>query len=189
MGLKLAKKNRKPKVTKIIPIKIVLLGDAEVGKTAICNIFFGMDYPDLYLASIGHDKIEKRYELNDGEITKLIIWDTPGQERFHSSSLKAINPRVGGCVLVFDVTNRKSFDNLERWLTEIKEKNENIIIFLFGNKIDIDKEKWAVKEEEIEEFAKRKGLQYYGVSAKHNMNINYGFDDLANKIHDKLKQK
>ena len=46
-----------------------------------------------------------------------------------------------------------------------------------------------IKEEEIEEFAKRKGLQYYGVSAKHNMNINYGFDDLANKIHDKLKQK
>ena len=167
----------------------MLLGDANVGKTDICNIFDGVDYRGDYPASIGNEKYHKRNDLNDGEITKIIIWDTAGQERFHSYSLKAINPRVGGCVLVFDVTNRKSFDNLERWLTEIKEKIENPIIFLFGNKIDIDKKKWAVKEEEIKEFAKKEGLRYYGISAKHNMNINYGFDDLANKIHDKLKQK
>ena len=102
-------------------IKIVLLGDAQVGKTAIYNKFIDMDYPDFYLASIGNEGIEKRYNLNYGEITKLIIWDTAGQERFHSIAIKALKS-AQGVIIVYDVTKKETFDHVNNWLETIKEE-------------------------------------------------------------------
>ena len=115
---------------------------------------------------------------------KLIIWDTPGQERFRSVVLKHLKS-FEGFVLVFDVTNRQSFENLEGWLKIIKENSEKKpIICLFGNKVDVDEDKWTVKKEEIEEFVKIKGLEYYNVSAKNGIGFNEGINYLANKIYD-----
>ena len=83
-------------------------------------------------------------------------------------------------IIVFDVTNRKSFDDIENWLEIIKEEFNNPIILLFGNKVDANKEEWKVTEEEINLFCTQKKLKYFGTSAKNNNGIKEGFSYLVN---------
>ena len=169
-------------------IKIGILGDEKVGKTWICNSFLNIDVPEDYLFTIGFDKFDKKISLENGKEIRLVIYDTGGKERFRSSIIKCLQ-HVGGLVLVFDVTDRKSFDNLEGWLKIIKENFANPITILFGNKVDINKEKWAITEEEIEGFVKKEGLEYFDVSAKNKIGIVKGFNFLANTIYIKLMKK
>ena len=152
------------------PIKIGLLGDEKVGKTSIINSFFDIEFKEDYINTIGNDRFKKMQHLDDGEEVKLTIWDTAGQERFLSMSLKTVR-FVEGIILVFDATNRKSLYNIKGWLSEIKENFNNQIIILFGNKVDVDKEKWSLNEKEIESFAKKKNLEYFEISAKNRKGI------------------
>ena len=169
------------------PIKIGLLGDEKVGKTSISNSFFGIKFKEDYIYTIGSDRFKKIQQLDDGEEVKLAVWDTAGQERFRSISLKAVR-YVEGIILVFDVTNRKSFDNIKGWLSEIQENIGNPIIILFGNKVDVDKEKWSLNEIEIGSFAKENNLEYFEISAKNRKGIDKGSSYLAKKINDKRKE-
>ena len=77
-----------------------------------------------------------------------------------------------GTILVFDVTNKSSFENLNIWLKDIKEKSPSIPIVLFGNKVDINKDKWEVTSEEAKNFAEKIELPYFEVSAEINQGIN-----------------
>ena len=166
------------------PIKIALLGDEKVGKTSISNSFFDLEFQDDLLSTIGPEKNEKKQLLNDGKEVKLILWDNSGQERFRTAVFKNIR-FVEGIILVFDVTNRKSFDNLNKWLTDIYDDfDKRSIIILFGNKFDKDKEELKVSQEEIETFAEKNNLKYFEVSAKKGRGINEGISYLINKIYD-----
>ena len=166
------------------PIKIALLGDEKVGKTSISNSFFDLEFQDDLLSTIGPEKKVKKQLLNDGKEVKLILWDNSGQERFHTAVFKNIR-FVEGIILVFDVTNRKSFDNLNKWLTDIYDDfDKRPIIILFGNKFDKDKEELKVSQEEIETFAEKNNLKYFEVSAKKGRGINEGISYLINKIYD-----
>ncbi len=144
-------------------IKFVMLGDSEVGKTSICNSYLNIEYSNNYLSTIGHDTYKSKIKMRNGEEMKLIIFDTAGQERFRSISLKAIKS-VQGIVVVFDLGNRKSFENVNYWLEEIKNNYKNVVIVLFGNKCDIDER--AVTTEEIQKLVKENNLTYYETSAK-----------------------
>ena len=124
----------------ITTIKIGLLGDSSVGKTAICNSFLNMEFSSDIISTIGLEKLETKFKLDDGNTIKLILWDTAGQERFRSIALKSIKA-VQGIVIVFDLTNKKSFENINLWLEIIKENFQNPCLVLFGNKADIEKEK------------------------------------------------
>ncbi len=168
------------------PIRIGLIGDEKVGKTSICKSFTNIEFQEEYIFTVGNDKFEKIHVLENGNKIKLIIWDTAGQERFRSMVLRSLR-NFGGIILVFDVTSRDSFNNLGLWLLSIQEECKiNQIIILFGNKVDEDKEKWAVNEEEIERFAKKNNLHYFDVSAKNGMGINEGISYLTNKVYDYL---
>ena len=123
------------------PVKIGLLGDEKVGKTSICHSFVNLDLPEDYITTIGYEKFEKKELLNNGKEVRLIIWDSGGQERFRSSIISTLR-HVEEIIIVFDVTNRKSFDDIENWLEIIKEEFNNPIIILFGNKVDVKKEEW-----------------------------------------------
>ena len=169
------------------PIKIGLLGDEKVGKTSISYSFFGIEFKEDYINTIGSDRFKKIQHLDDGEEVKLAVWDTAGQERFRSISLKTVR-YVEGIILVFDVTNRKSFDNIKGWLSEIQENIDNPIIILFGNKVDVNKEKWSLNEIEIESFAKENNLEYFEISAKNRIGIDKGFSYLAKKINERRKK-
>ena len=161
------------------PVKIGLLGDEKVGKTSICHSFVNLNLPEDYITTIGYEKFEKKELLNNGKEVRLIIWDSGGQERFRSSIISTLR-HVEEIIIVFDVTNRKSFDDIENWLEIIKEEFNNPIIILFGNKVDVKKEEWKVTEEEINLFCTKKKLKYFGTSAKNNNGIKEGFSYLVN---------
>ena len=167
------------------PVKIGLLGDEKVGKTSICHSFVNLDLPEDYITTIGYEKFEKKELLNNGKEVRLIIWDSGGQERFGSSIISTLR-HVEEIIIVFDVTNRKSFDDIENWLEIIKEKFNDPVIILFGNKVDVKKEEWKVTEEEINLFCTKKKLKYFGTSAKNNNGIKEGFSYLANIIFERV---
>ena len=166
-------------------IKVALLGDSSVGKTAICNSLMNIEFSQDMLSTIGSDKLETKFPLKNGNEIKLILWDTAGQERFRSVALKAIKA-VQGIVVVFDVTVRKSFENIDSWLEEIKNNFTNPSLVLFGNKVDMDKEKWEVTKEEAEQYAKKMNLQYFETSAKTKKGLNEGFSYIVNESYNKI---
>ena len=167
-------------------IKIAMLGDSMVGKTAICNTFMNIEFNDNNLSTIGMEKLESQMTLNNGEEIKLIIWDTAGQERFRSIALKSIKT-AQGVVIVFDLTQKRTFLNVVNWLKEINEKLNNVCIVLFGNKCDIDENKWEVSKDEIMKFVEKNGLTYFETSAKEDINIKEGFKNVVNAAYEKYE--
>ena len=131
-------------------IKISLLGNQNVGKTTIRNVFLNQEYSDYSLSTVGVNKANTYLTLDNGNKIKLIIWDTAGQERFHSISLSTIK-NSQGVILIFDVTNRESFNDLNVWINEIKNATDKVSVILFGNKCDMEKR--DVSEDEAKSFA------------------------------------
>ena len=170
-------------------IKIGLLGDSGVGKTNIINSILDVGFNEDEISTIGSYKFTIKILLKKENKVKLIIWDSSGQERFRSIVLNNLK-NVEGIILVFDVTNRKSFENIDEWLRLIKENIEqNPDIILFGNKADVEKEKWKVTKEEIKQYLKKMKLDYFEISTKINQGINEGLFYLTNNLYDKLEEK
>ena len=160
------------KKIEIKAIRIGLLGDSKVGKSAICHSFMNLEFDfGSNLTTIGSDRFETKIQLKNKKEIKLILWDTAGQERFRSAAFKTIKS-VHGIALVFDVTSKESFSNISLWLDDIKDNFDNPCIVLFGNKIDIEKEKWEVTPEEIKKLVEEKKLTYFETSAKEKLGIN-----------------
>ena len=122
---------------------------------------------------------------------KLILFDTGGAERFHSISLQLLR-KAQGIILVFNVASKSSFDNLNIWLKEVKEFKEissSIPIILFGNKVDINKDKWEVTSEEAKNFAEKMEFTYFEVSAKDNKGIKEGISYFVNNVYERLEEE
>ena len=158
-------------------IRLAILGDSTVGKTSIINVYLNLEFSQLTVTSIGKDKYDTQIEMKNGEEMKLIIWDTAGQERFHSIAVGTIK-NSHGIIVTFDITRRKTFDNVLLWLKEIRDNSVEIPVALFGNKCDLE-EKREVKKEEAISFAKKNNMIYFETSAKENINIKEGFKKLA----------
>ena len=122
-------------IKKIKNIKITVFGELAVGKTQIVNVFTGINFNGY--DHPGMDKINTSIKMRDDKEIKLIIFDTPGVERFHSLSINTVK-HVQGVILIFDLTYMKSFQNIKSWLKEIKDINKTIPIILLGNKCDLD---------------------------------------------------
>ena len=121
---------------KMTCIKLAMLGDSKVGKTSICQSYMNMEFSDNYLSTIGREKYDSKIKMKNGEEIKLIIYDTAGQERYHSICSNALKS-AQGVVVVFDLGDRKSFEHVKDWLKSIKDNGKDLIV-LFGNKCDID---------------------------------------------------
>ena len=173
-----------PKI-KVKAIKIGLLGDSQVGKTAICRAFMNYEFENDEISTIGNIKLDTKYKLKNGEQIKLILWDSAGQERYRSVAMSTLKA-VTGVILVFDVTLRVSFENVSNWLNDINEHLNNPCLVLFANKIDLDKSQWTIKEEEIIEFANEKKLTYFKTSAKTREGINEGFEHIINDAYERI---
>ena len=167
-------------------IKVALIGDSEVGKTAICHSFLNVEFILGGTATVGIDRYDKKIKLKNKKEIKLILWDTAGQERYHSAAFQAIKS-VHAIALVFDVTKRKSFENVDTWLGEIKENFNDPCLILLGNKTDLEKEKWEINKEEIEQFAKKNNLAYFETSAKTRKGIDESFSHVANVAFEKIE--
>ena len=168
--------------TQELNLKIILIGDASVGKSSIILRYKTNEYLDIYNATIGIDYIFKKIEV-DGINIKLQVLDTAGQERYHSIIPSYIR-NAHGIFLVFDLSQKSSFENLDYWMNFIKkekEVNENNLIIL-GNKNDLDKIR-EVSEEDIENFIKKYGnFQKFEVSAKNKKKIDNAFNEMIKLI-------
>ena len=162
-------------------LKLGFFGDFNVGKTSILNSFMDLEFYEDIPSTIGYDKIDKKFRLNNGREIKLILWDTAGSERYRRVSLNIIKNIQGG-IVVFDVTSKQSFENISIWLKSIYEINPNFYLILFGNKIDKDKSEWKVTNEEINKFVEEKKLNYFEVSAKHGIGIKTGINYIVNEL-------
>ena len=162
-----------------------MLGDAGVGKTSILNAFLNLEFSSDTVANIGVEKQNTKMKMKDGKEMKIIIWDTAGQDRFHSIATSTIK-NSQGIVVSFDVSSKKTFESVPSWLEDIKSNNNKIPIILFGNKCDL-MEKREVEEEEAEEFANKINLLYLETSAKENINIKEGFEKIIELAYEKTR--
>ena len=178
------KDKEKEKETYEHTFKILLLGDSSVGKTCFLMRYIDNTFQDVYLSTIGFDFKYKIVSLNNGKKVRVQLWDTAGQERFRTIG-KNYYKGAHGILLLYDVKNQKSFFNMKKWLTHIKEEApKKVRIVIAANKIDIEPEKREVSEEEGESFAESFNLKFFECSAKEGININEAFQGLIEEINE-----
>ena len=154
--------------------KVLLLGDSDVGKSSLILRYTEETFNSKLVNSIGVDFKMKKKEI-DGKIIKVQIWDTAGHERFRSITYSYYRG-ANAIIIVFDLSDKKSFINIIEWLKQIeKHAKENVFKFLVGNKSDLIDER-KVTYEEAKQYADEHDLPYIETSAKEGININELFD-------------
>jgi len=162
--------------------KILLIGDSGVGKSALLLRFVDDTFTDSFISTIGVDFKIRTIDMESKTI-KLQVWDTAGQERFRTITASYYRG-AQGIILVFDVTEPETFNNLKMWLAEINQHTQdNIAKLLVGNKIDLPKR--AVEAAMAQEFANSLGIKYVETSARNSINVNAAFLAIAKEIKDR----
>jgi len=161
-------------------IKLLLIGDSGVGKSC-CLLRFSEDsFTPSFITTIGIDFKIRTIEL-DGKRVKLQIWDTAGQERFRTITTAYYRGAMG-ILLVYDVTDERSFNNIRTWFSNVEQHaTEGVNKILIGNKCDWE-EKRAVSTERGQQLADELGIPFLEVSAKSNINVEKAFYSLATDI-------
>lgn len=141
------------------PFYIAIYGDLGVGKTSVTTSFADNIYND-YSGNIMGTKII----VLDGVKIKLIIFDTAGEQQY---KIRNHSNKIHGYMILYDVTNRKSFDNIGKWLAQIRERGnyDNCIVYMIGNKNDLG-DKREISVEEGKKFAASNGLMFFETSVK-----------------------
>lgn len=161
--------------------KLILLGDIAVGKTSTLVSFTEKKFKEEYFCTVGVEFKITTLNLNDYEKADLQIWDTCGEERFRTIT-RQYYLNCNGILLFFDVTNYKSFSNLNSWLEDIKKfAPPNVSVFVIGNKSDLVDER-VVSTEEAHTAMEKLGLEYCEISAKSYLQVTDLFENLAKKL-------
>ena len=161
--------------------QLLIIGDSTVGKTSILSKYASKTFNENYLATVGLDFFTKD-ETIDNKIIRIKIWDTAGQERYKALT-KCFFQKAQGVMVVFDVTNQKSFDDLKFWLDSIKTHiydDDYVPIVIIGNKIDLQKR--VVQKKDANEFAEQHHYHYYETSAKTGDGIDMAIRELVKNV-------
>eukprot|EP01083_Nonionella_stella_P079748 218939_1 len=175
---------------KKVLLKVIILGDSGVGKTSLMNKFVNDKFSKQYKATIGADFLTKEILIDDKLVT-MQIWDTAGQERFQSLGV-AFYRGADSCILVYDITDQKSFDSLDLWMDEFiaqaAPRNPKEFPFVvLGNKSDLAKTKRQVADAKARSWCKNKNdIPFFETSAKDNTNVEQAFQTVARNA---LKQE
>ena len=162
-------------------LKIVIVGDSGVGKTNLIRRFVTNEFKLNSKATVGVELSSKSYKIND-KIFKIEMWDTAGQERYKSMTA-AYYKGAKGALIVYDTTNAQSFENVDKWLTEIKEKSsKDIKLIIIGNKVDL-KDSKAVSTDQALSRAKELGVPMMETSALDATNVKEAFYDLLKEMY------
>ena len=159
-------------------ICLILLGNSMVGKTNFFTRYFMNEFNPINTMTVGINSACKLIKINDKDLYKLTLYDTAGQERYKSLPGKYFK-NADGVLLLFDLIDKTSFDQVNEWINTIKEfsadnvKNENdIVIYLIGNKLDlVEKDNEVISVDDKNKLIKQLGIKYYEISCKWNLNI------------------
>jgi len=164
--------------------KLLLIGDSGVGKSCLLLRFADDTYTESYISTIGVDFKIRTIELN-GKTIKLQIWDTAGQERFRTIT-SSYYRGAHGIIVVYDITDQVSFNNVKQWLQEIdRYACENVNKLLVGNKSDLTNKR-VVDLNTAKEFADSLGIPFLETSAKNATNVEQAFMTMAGEIKNRM---
>jgi len=162
--------------------KIVLLGDSGVGKSNLVFRFTKNEFNKDSKSTIGVEFATKTVQIEDDKLVKAQIWDTAGQERYRSIASSYYRGAVGA-LLVYDVTDRNSFNHVPMWLKEVEENAEkDCLIMLVGNKMDLH-EKRTVFIRDGRGFARKNGLAFIETSALDATGVDTAFQRILQEIY------
>ena len=161
--------------------KVLLLGDSTVGKTCFLMKYTDKTFQEIHMSTIGLDYRLKAMKLKSGKKIKLQIWDTAGQDRFRAIT-KNYYKGSHGIILIYDVTSLQTFENIKTWVSQIREEaSPNVVIYIVGNKIDIEEER-KVNKVDGQSLAEELGFPFVETSAKNGINVTETFEDLVERI-------
>ena len=165
--------------------KILILGDSFVGKTNILKRFIHNEFDSTTKETVGVEFDSKNYNFGEKTI-KAQIWDTAGQERYRSVT-KAYYKGAKGALLVYDISRRITFENIDNWLIDLRTNGDkDILIILIGNKSDLNSKR-EVSKDEAENKAEQYNIAFLETSAKNGDNIDKAFGELVEQVYNANK--
>lgn len=170
---------------KNINIKLILIGDSGVGKTTLLKRKVDNIFVNDFVSTIGVDFVSMYYNKKYHKL-KAYIWDTAGQEKFKSIT-EVYYRDLTAALIFYDITNRESYNNIEKWINKLKEHNSLILTYIIGTKSDLELNR-EVFEEDLKKY-KNNNIILYECSSKTNHNIDYLFDSVIDSIYTKILNK
>ena len=169
-------------------LKCVLIGETAVGKTSIISQYINNEFNPDVKSSIGVDNLIKEIEIENTKI-KFELWDTPGQ-KIYTSANKIFMKNTDIALIVYDITNKETFEKVNHWINLVKEVNgnRNLIIGIAANKSDLY-ENTEVNREEGEEYAKKINALYFESTATDHENVVNIFEELIKAYINTFKKK
>ena len=166
--------------------KLILIGDSGVGKTNILSKYVNNEFSFATQSTVGVEFGSKIIKKGEKTI-KLQIWDTAGQERYKSIT-SAYYKGSKGALIVYDITRKATFENVDKWIDELKEKgSDNILIMLIGNKSDLE-DKREVQTDEVAKKTRQYKIAFCETSALNGTNIEHAFDSLVDEISKNIEE-
>ena len=167
-------------------LKYIIIGDPSVGKSNLLMKFANNKFTEDYEATIGVEFGVKNLQI-DNKIYRIQIWDTAGQENFRSIT-RAYYKNCVCAMVVYDITKRTSFNNVQNWLQDvITQSPKTVLIILIGNKIDLE-DKREVIFDEGNEYAIKHGIMFMETSAKTGEGVEEAFRKSVQEIENKIKE-
>jgi small GTP-binding protein len=168
--------------------KIVLVGDANVGKTHLLSRYIKGTLPRNPTPTIGVEFATRTVQIGSGTTIKAQIWDTAGQERYRAITSAYYRGAVGA-LLVYDISKHETFENTQNWLKELRQHADaNIVIMLIGNKCDLEPERQVSKEEGLA-YANKNRLAFEETSAKTSHQVDTSFKRILTEIYKRMDTK
>ena len=168
-------------------LKVVIIGDSGVGKTNLIKRFVSDTFNENSKATVGVEFLSKTYKINN-HIFKIELWDTAGQERYKSIT-SVYYKGSKGALLVYDITSKVTFDNIGKWITEIRDKtSKDITLMMVGNKTDLVQYREVSNEQALNK-AKTLGIPLMETSALDSTNVKEAFHDLLKEMYKDMKSK
>ena len=164
---------------KKISFKIILIGDSSVGKTSLLLRYCDGTFDADSISTIGIDR-KCKYLKRDDKYIELNIWDTAGQERFKSIAKNSFKG-ADGILLIYDLTNKKTYFSVKKWMDDIKESTDinKIGFIVVANKCDVEKEEIQVDEDMEKKLIETHNIKVMKTSAKNNINVDETFTSLV----------
>ena len=161
-------------------LRLLIVGDSTVGKTNFIMRFISDKFNESYMTTSGIDLKTKDIEIKNKNI-RIQIWDTAGQEKYRAIT-RNLFLKVLGVLIIYDITNEKSYNNLKTWVQLIREDcGSHMQIIIVGNKCDLDSER-KINQEEVLKYARKEKIEYIETSCKTGENVQKAVKTICEKI-------